>query len=449
MNRNKRIGLLVLILFALLPRQTTTDVAVGFIVPISSGAVQPVSIVKTSARLGFNSIAAQTTSPTQLDAVYSYAWQQIATTYHTPAKLANWGQWRDKYQGKLNTLQDLENALVEMTTSLHDRWTVYHTSAELYSADRASKDGIYSMGVELSRTANGDSISYVFYGSPGASADLRRGDIIRKIGGKSISRLSQSEVEGLLLGNGNGKTVVEFTTKAGTELTTTVVFTGTAEPKVDAQLYGGSIAYARLPNFESQQVLEDLTSRLSSMYHETHGALRGIILDLRGDPGGAFVNALAAAELFLSHGVVVRDTTRDNRAVIEQVNSVSPPFAWSYTDTPFIHAMQTLPMVVLVDETSASSAEILTGALKDNGRAVVLGQTTYGKGVGYTETNLPTGGVLLVTALDYLTPTGFNLSDRGIAPDVFVFQPRGVRKDDIQLRNTILWLQLKLLLKAP
>jgi len=168
---------------------------------------------------------------------------------------------------------------------------------------------------------------------------------------------------------------------------------------------------------------------------QASGKLEGIVFDLRGNPGGQFQLAIFVSSLFLEKGTIVTGTTRNGRLVTHTTYDVIPVLAHTVKNPPsdldkVVKILQTKPLSVLTDGSTASAAEIVTGALKDNGRAVIIGGTTYGKGVGYNRFNLPTGGVLLITSLDYLTPSGFNLSNKGIQPGIVVDQPRGSQVDE-------------------
>ena len=143
-----------------------------------------------------------------------------------------------------------------------------------------------------------------------------------------------------------------------------------------------------------------------------HAGAQGLILDLRDNGGGLLEEAIKVASLFIPDGTIV--TTRGRSQPTEVYTALGDPIA------------PKLPMVVLVNRDTASSAEIVTGALKDRGRAEVVGTNTYGKGVFQEIQNLPGGGALDITVGEYFTPNGQNLGGggvregRGIEPNVFV-----------------------------
>jgi len=203
---------------------------------------------------------------------------------------------------------------------------------------------------------------------------------------------------------------------------------------VEARLLPGNIGYVRLNEFNKDGFVEFLQA-LTALQQAAHGNLSGLVFDLRGNPGGEFQLALQVASIFMEKGTVVTSTTRDGRMVTHEAYEVIPPqkhdFSGADDETvQMIKDYYTVPMVVLVNNSTASSSEIVTGALKDSGRATIIGTTTYGKGVGYTNGRIPPGGVLYITRLDYLTPSGYNLSHKGIAPQVVVDNTPGSKVDE-------------------
>ena len=133
--------------------------------------------------------------------------------------------------------------------------------------------------------------------------------------------------------------------------------------------------------------------------------LEGIVLDLRGNPGGLLDQAVDVADLFLDHGNIITTKGRHQDSY-QRFDAHSGSIAAG------------LPMVVLVDGGSASAAEVVASALQDNGRAVVVGATSYGKGSVQTVTNLPNDGELFVTWAEIFTPTGSSLNRRGVIPNI-------------------------------
>jgi carboxyl-terminal processing protease len=175
---------------------------------------------------------------------------------------------------------------------------------------------------------------------------------------------------------------------------------------------GLPLAYVRLAAFDSgahgavEQQLKPLLRK---------GA-RGIVLDLRGNPGGLLTEAVLTASLFIEKGKIVTTSgrTQPKHVFNAEGDTIAP----------------NLPMVVLVDKGSASSSEIVTGALRDRGRATVIGQKTFGKGVFQNVEELQNGGALDLTVGSYFLPKGENLAHKGIAPTVPALDLPKTRRDE-------------------
>jgi carboxyl-terminal processing protease len=191
---------------------------------------------------------------------------------------------------------------------------------------------------------------------------------------------------------------------------------------IESRLIGGQIGYIRLYSFGSQapeqfkQALDDLKEQ----------GMKGLIIDLRGNPGGLLDAAVSIGQQFIDKGTVV---TVKNRKGKTQSYSVDGP-KWQ------------MPLAVLVDGGTASAAEIVTAALKDYQLATVIGTTTFGKGVVQNLIQLENGGVLKLTVEEYFTPSGKSINKVGIQPDIIEKDPAG------QLPKALDWISRQLSLKA-
>ncbi len=382
-------------------------------------------------------------SPEQLQGLYHQVWEKVGSMFSDHQALREkWGAWEHRYDGQLNTLEDLDKALAAMVGSLGDRWTRYISVADQKAAQAAEADGIRSLGMMLKHHTDGTyTVEVKQYGSPAYNSDLREGDLVKSIGGKELKGLSETEAAALLKGKDGSKVTVVVTVN-GKDESYELTLTATPEATVEARLLPGNIAYVRLPDFMSEEAVGQMVMALAQMHKTTGGDIRGLIFDLRNNPGGQFNLALAVSSLFIEKGVITRSTTRTDRQITETSYSVIPVQPYMVTgegaaDMAALTAtLQNVPMVLLVNSSSASASEVTTGALKDNGRAFVIGTTTFGKGVGYVRGKLPNGAILSITSLTYLTPKGFDLNGKGITPDQVVEQPRS-SKDDAQLNAAL------------
>jgi len=374
-------------------------------------------------------------TPEMLESVYVKVWQQVAQSYHDPARLADWYKWADKYKGKLQTEEDLEKALKDMLGSLNDPWTKYISTTDIKQAQENAKAGISDLGIWIVRQPDGSfKVDYTTYGTPSYTSGIHKGDVLVSAGGKPLKGLSLEEAQKLLEGK-DGSTIEVVYSRNGKEQTEKLVVAAAVEAPVVARLIAGTkIGYIRLPGYDNQN-FGAFVQGLQKIYMEANGQLDGLIFDQRGNSGGLVNLALQVASIFMEKGTVVNSTTREGRMVTHQGYEVIAPQKHDFLGAPqeaitMIKDFHNVPMIVLVDGSSASSAEIVTGALKDSGRATILGTTTYGKGVGYNTARIPPGGVFYITSMDYLTPSGYNLSNKGIPPHVVVERTPGSKTDE-------------------
>lgn len=400
----------------------------GFAPPVSARASIPT--VPLSDEVADGSPQAQ-----QMEGFYKEVWQVVGDTYYDRTRLADWEEWRDKYDGRLATLADLELALKEMTGSLNDRWTHYTSSADIAAITFENYAGWQPLGFGLAQSADGSwKIEGFWHGSPAQESDLRHDDTIVSIGGTQLSGLTKGEV--LQLTNAEkGASVeivyIEHDTGKQAQLTLTAreLQKPTVEVRAVEELDGA--VYARLPEFSTQAVVKMLVE-LTKQNKEA--SIKQLIFDLRGNGGGSLDASLVAASIFLKQGNVVSTVTRDQRMTRHTMHAVTEPLDFDYLSMKgdmmeLLQVLQSIPMIVLTDRSTASASEVLIGALVENNRVKTVGERTFGKGVGYTEFPLPTGGVLQITTLGYVTPSGYDLSGRGLEPHHVVTQPRGASHD--------------------
>lgn len=378
--------------------------------------------------------ASEAPSAEMLEENYHQVWKMVSEHYRDRAKLEHWDEWLHKYDGKLTTVDEYESALQAMLGSLHDRWTYYTSTADMKKQQELAEKGIVSAGLRLEQQSDGSyKVNAVFWGTAAYKSALHKGDSVISVGGEPLAGKTSEEVEDLLRGPAGKALDIEYSHN-GNAQKVTIIIDAPKPPQVEGGLLPGNIAYVRLPAFFPGPVA-GMTQGLMKMHQQANGNLTGIILDLRGNPGGRVDLAQNVAEMFMETGTIFSYTTREGRQVTNQKVDVIAPMAHEFAGVPpevvtMVKDFYKVPMVVLVDGSSASAAEILTGALKDNGRAIIVGTTTWGKGVGMMQTQIPPGGTLSITSLDYLTPSGYNLNGKGIAPNVEVERTPGSRIDE-------------------
>jgi len=308
------------------------------------------------------------------------------------------------YVNPVDDHQLLQAAIRGMVSSL-DPYSAY-LDGEEYDEVKISSSGEYSgVGIEVSMEDDQVVVVSPFEGSPAAAAGIRSGDVIATIDGIPVNTTTLADTIGRMRG------------KEGTSVKIGIVREGSDEPlqftlkrsrvqlrSVKAELLEAGMGYVRISQF-SETTGDDLGAALKDLRKRNGAALKGLVLDLRNNPGGVLEAAVSVSDAFLDAGVIVTAKGR------------TPESKFEMDATPG-DALNGAPIVVLINGGSASAAEIVAGALKDNRRAKLMGRTTFGK--GSVQTVIPLSGdraIKLTTSL-YYTPSGISINHRGIAPDI-------------------------------
>ncbi len=317
------------------------------------------------------------------------------------------------YYRRVDTKRLLNTGLEQAVASLNDPYSHYFPPALYTSFEQETNPQVAGIGVEVAvqPVDNGIEVEEVIQGSPAARAGLRHGDIITAVDAASLS--GKTVAAGSKLIKGNAGTQVKLTiVRDGKSRDVTLTRENVTVPVASAKLItyrGKRLGYLGFSQF-TQGSADELRQQVQAMLKQ-HA--QGLILDLRDNPGGLLAQAVGVASLFIKSGTIV--TTRGRSQPTTVYTALGDAIATK------------IPMVVLVDRGTASSAEIVTGALKDRGRAKVVGTHTYGKGVFQELMPLPGGGALDLTVGEYFTPNGHNLGaggvkeGKGIAPNVYVY----------------------------
>ncbi len=327
-----------------------------------------------------------------------------------------WDLLRTEYVGArdLDPTKLAYGAIDGLTQAVGDTGhTTFLTPTERKDAAAALSGTYVGIGVELD-TKDGQAVVVgVIRGGPGEAAGIRAGDHIVAVDGKSSGGADLDAVAGSI--RGSAGTVVTLTLARDgvkTPITVRVVRAEVHLPAVEsATVPGTTLAILRVEQF-STGASDAFASQLQSLLA---GHPTGLVLDLRGDPGGYVNEAVGIASQFLASGDVYRARDASGK---ETPVAVRPP-----------HLAPTIPLVVLVDNGTASSAEIVAGALQDAGRAKIVGATTFGTGTVLAEFPLTDGSALRIGTEEWLTPKGQPIWHHGIAPDVTVALPAGVLPD--------------------
>src|SRR6188768_2861443 len=277
--------------------------------------------------------------------------------------------------------------------------------------------------------------------SPASRAGIKSGDLIVK--------LDDTAVKGMTLNDA----VKRMRGKPNTQITLTIVRKGEAKPivatltravikiqSVKSKLLEPGFAYFRVTQFQ-EHTGETLAAAIQALYKQNQGAMRGIVLDLRNDPGGLLNGAVAVSAAFLPQNTLVVYT--DGRTEDAKMRLTASPENYlrgrvkdDYL-TKLPAEIKNVPMVVLVNSGSASASEIVAGALQDHKRAVIMGTQSFGKGSVQTIMPLGNSTAIKLTTARYYTPSGKSIQAKGITPDIIVEEPGAnplirVREADLQ-----------------
>jgi carboxyl-terminal processing protease len=314
-----------------------------------------------------------------------------------------------------------DRAIAGIVSSLDDRFSNYFSPKE-YSKFKLQQSGQFAgIGVQVAKDPAGLKIVKVYDNSPARRAKLRDGDVITAVAGRPLKGRSQDASVGLIqgpIGTPVKLTVRRDGASRDVELTRSAIevpVVASEEKTVD----GRKLAVIGLSQFSSGAHGE-VTAALRKAKKD---GVKGVVFDLRDNPGGLVTEAQLVASAFLKDGKIV--TTRGRSVPSRTLSATGDPVA------------PDLPMVVLVDRNSASAAEIVAGALQDRKRAQLVGTRTFGKGVFQEVIDLSNGGALDITAGQYFLPSGRNLGGKGtdtgsgLTPDVAAQDdPKTTNKDE-------------------
>jgi carboxyl-terminal processing protease len=334
-----------------------------------------------------------------------------------------WDQIERDFDGPLPDEDDLlYNAIVGSLEALDDDYTVF-LEPDLAARIREDMGGSVSgIGAFVSENDDGFfEITAPIEGQPAMAAGLLPGDIIVAVDGQSVLDLSFDEI--ILLVRGPSDTEVQLTVRRPGEpepLEFTIVRATYVVPVVESEMLADEIAYIRLMEFSGQADVK-MREALDELLAQNP---QGLILDLRNNPGGYLDQSIMIADLFLPEGVVAHE--RNRSGLDETFRSDDGDVA------------ETIPLVVLVNGASASASEIVAGAIQDNGRGTIIGETSFGKGSVQMVYNLSDGSELRVTIARWYTPDNRSIGDEGVMPDIEVESPLLIgEEDDPQIERAV------------
>lgn len=361
-------------------------------------------------------------------ALYDKAWKLIDTKFVDQTNNnQNWARWRHKYDSVIKTEDDAYVAIDSMVSSLNDVYTKFLNPKEYGEENDSIQGSLKGIGVQIGVRDGKLLIIAPLEDTPGEKAGLKAEDEILEIDGKSTKGITVDAAADKI--RGEEGTTVELLIKRDKEenkiykikrANIELKSVSTKIPKY-AKL-SPNVGYIRLSSFISKNATMEFQNALIQNRDKD-----GIIIDLRSNPGGLLTNAIFIADMLLDGQTIVSTVDREG---------------YKETQKSTQRVITRQPLVVLINGGSASASEILSGALKDNGRATIVGKKSFGKGLVQEINKLPNGAAMHITIQKYLTPNGTDINKKGIEPDIEVdITPEDVKAErdpQLQKANDIL-----------
>ena len=311
------------------------------------------------------------------------------------------------FDGEIDKQKIIDGASKGLVEAVGDKYTEYMTSKEAEEFNKSlSGDVGTGIGVELAKDGDSVKVVRVLAKNPAESAGILAGDIISKVNGEDVSKENVSEISKKIRGDA-GTTVKIGVVRGNEKKEFSVTRAKIENPSVELTKKDG-VATLSIYRFDNE------TGVLAKKYAEeikNEGILK-VILDLRGNGGGYVQAAKTVASLWLEKNALIVSEKTGSKTV-EEIRATG--------DNP----LKGIKTVILLDGSSASASEIVAGALKEHKAAQIVGEKSYGKGSVQTTIDMPNGALLKVTIAKWFTPSGKNISNNGISPDIKVSAPKG------------------------
>jgi carboxyl-terminal processing protease len=338
---------------------------------------------------GFSVDPAQGGTPEKLQTTFRPFWEA-------------WGIIHKQYADQpVDDVTLMRGAIRGMLQSLGDPHTSYMTPEEEQIAMSHLDGEFEGIGATVETSGNYTRIVSPISGSPADKAGLRPGDLIIKINGEDIGGQDLTTVVSKVRGPEGSTVVLSIQRGESTNLLEfSIVRARITIDSVESKMLDGDIGYVKINSF-GDKTTNDLRDQLRALMDQNP---RGLVLDLRGNPGGYLSTAIDVVSQFIGEGVVMRERFGDGTEKTYQAESGG--------------LATTIPLVVLIDKGSASASEIVAGAIQDRQRGTLVGETSYGKGSVQSPYELQNDGAIRVTIARWLTPNGNWIHKTGIVPDI-------------------------------
>jgi len=331
--------------------------------------------------------------------LYQRAWLLVKESFYDQKFGGeDWNRWKHHYDGKLKTMDDAHKAIETMLWSLGDPYTRF-LDRDAFDEEKSQIEAhLFGVGMQLGMNKEHKVVVIApIEGTPAFNAGIHSGDEIVEVDSRPVKGQSLDQVVKQIRGQLGTKVSISFMRKNDKHKVAMSRAEIPIRAVASAEILPGNIGYIRLDSFISSKANAEMKEALKKTANAD-----GLILDLRNNPGGLLSNAIEIANMFLDGGYIVHTVDADGYKSSQ-----------SSTHSPIYKK----PLVVLINGGSASASEILSGALRDNNRAKLIGQKTFGKGLVQAINKLEDQSGINVTIARYLTPNDTDIHKVGILPD--------------------------------
>ena len=357
--------------------------------------------------------------------LYDYVWKNVNAKYVDQTNNEqNWSRWRHKYDASIKTQEDAYVAISTMLASLNDPYTRFLDPKEFAEETSSIQGSLKGIGIQIAVKDGKLMVIAPLEGTPAEQAGLLADDEILEIDGVSTKGITVDKAADKIRGK-EGTSVNLLIKRKNTEPKVYRITRANIEIKSISQktpfdtVVPENMSYIKISSFLSRNLTKEFTNVLANSLDKD-----GYIIDLRSNPGGLLDNAINISDMFLPGGIIVSTVDRDGYKVSQRAAKT-------------VYSKK--PVVVLINKGSASASEILSGALKDHGRAIIIGEKSFGKGLVQEVNHLPLNAGMNITIQKYLTPNGSDIHKKGIMPDIEIelTEEHVKNKDDVQLKKAI------------
>lgn len=339
------------------------------------------------------------------------------------------GSIKKLYVDKVNDKKLVDGAIKGMLTALGDPYSSYMDKKHFSMFKDETKGYFEGIGIQIGMKENKITVIAPIEDTPADKAGMKAGDLIAEIDGVKTEKMALNDAVDKIRGPG-GTTVKIKIVRPSTKKTIDfkIVRSKISSPNVSGKILQKDIGYIRVHSFS-----EETTDKAKAELNKLKGkGIKGLVFDLRSNPGGLLEQAIKLSSLFIEKGVIV--STKGKSGINQQ-----------YTAQGDADSDSDLPMVVLVDHGSASASEIFAGAIQDHKRGTIVGDKTFGKASVQQVEMLSDNTAITITIAHYFTPSGRSIAKNGVKPDVLIKTPKKHDKEnDIQLNKAIEILKTKM-----